>query len=82
MIPEKFWSEDRFPVVYENHHAKAVMVDMDSFRKVEMILDNLMHRESESEDNLLIVSGLLEKILGEVRTAAACDNWRYALDEL
>jgi len=38
MLAERFWSEDRFPVVYEDNHPKAVMVDMDivfipSFRR-------------------------------------------------
>jgi len=62
MSAEKFWSRSRFPVVYEQNEAKAVMVDMATFEKVEMILDNLMNRDPETEDSLLKSSGVLEKL--------------------
>lgn len=32
-ITEKFWSADHFPVVYESDEARAVIVDMESFKK-------------------------------------------------
>ncbi|MCP4112033.1 MAG: hypothetical protein GY749_41985 [Desulfobacteraceae bacterium] len=44
MMIEKLWSADLFPIVYENDKAKAVIVDMESFEKLEMILDNLVNR--------------------------------------
>lgn len=81
MIAEKFWSKGRFPVVYENNEAKAVMVDMESFEKVEIILDNLMNRETESEDSLLRSSGLLRKLVNEARNASPSRGWRTGLDE-
>jgi len=28
MIHEKFWSKERFPIVYKNDEAQAIMVDM------------------------------------------------------
>ncbi len=43
MIAEKFWSKNQFPIIYENNQPKALIVDMKSFEKIEMILDNLMN---------------------------------------
>ena len=82
MLAERFWSEDRFPVVYENNHPKAVMVDMDTFEKIGIILDNLMNRETEDEDRLLSSSGLLEKLVSEARETRPSKDWRKELDEL
>ena len=62
MLAERFWSEDRFPVVYEDNHPKAVMVDMETFEKIGMILDNLMNREAEAEDRLLSSSSAAKHI--------------------
>ncbi|MDM8551954.1 hypothetical protein QUF72_17855 [Desulfobacterales bacterium HSG2] len=82
MLIEKFWSKDRFPVVYEKNEAKAVIVDMATFEKVEMILDNLMNRETEAEDSLLRSSGLLKKLMSEARETPPSNDWRTELDEL
>ncbi len=82
MITEKFWSKERFPVVYENNMAKAVMVDMVSFEKIEMILDNLINRAPEEEDNILSTSGILKNMLNEARNTMPSENWRAELDEL
>ncbi len=82
MLIEKFWSGDRFPVVYENNEAKAVMVDMATFKKIGMILDNLMNRDTEAEDSLLESSDLLEKLVGEARETPPSNDWRGELDEL
>ncbi len=82
MFAEKFWSKDRFPVVYENDQAKAVMVDVESFDKIELILDNLMNRDTEKEDNLLAASELLNKLVSEAKKESPTDNWRTAIDEL
>ena len=82
MLAERFWSEDRFPVVYEDNHPKAVMVDMETFEKIGMILDNLMNREAEAEDRLLSSSGLLEKLMSEAWKTMPSQDWREELDEL
>ncbi len=82
MLTEKFWSRDRFPVVYQNSEAKAVIVDTGTFEKIGMILDNLMNRESDSEDSLLRASGLLEKLVNEARKTSPGSDWRAELDEL
>ncbi len=79
---EKFWSGDRFPVVYENNEAKAVIVDMATFKKIGMILDNLMNRDTEAEDSLLKLPYLLKKLVDEARKTPPTRDWRTELDEL
>ncbi len=58
------------------------MVDVESFEKIELILDNLMNRDGETEDDFLAASGLLEKLVTEARKASLSDDWRAELDEL
>ena len=82
MLAQKIWSKDRFPVVYEHDQAKAVLVDIGSFEKIEMILDNLLNRESEDEDHLLAASGLLQGLLKEAHTTLSSPTWSDELDEL
>ncbi|GAK60825.1 hypothetical protein U27_00723 [Candidatus Vecturithrix granuli] len=82
MLVQKFWSKERFPVVYEHNHAKAVIVDISSFEKIEMILDNLLNRDVEEEDRLLAASGLLEQLLNEARNTAPTQQWRTELNAL
>ncbi len=75
MIPEKFWSKNRFPIVYQDNEPKAVMVDMASFDKIELILDNLTRREAEPEDAFLAASGLLEKLVEEAKASPVSQDW-------
>ena len=82
MIAQKFWSKDRFPMVYEQDREKAVIVDIGSFEKIEMILDNLLNRDVEEEDRLLAASGLLEQLLDEARATTPAQRWRSELDAL
>lgn len=82
MITEKFWSKDRFPVLYQDNEPKAVVVDMASFDKIELILDNLMHREAEPEDALLAASGVLDRLLDEAKESAPSEDWVKELDAL
>ncbi|QTA80918.1 Uncharacterized protein dnl_32350 [Desulfonema limicola] len=82
MISERFWSKEHFPVVYENNTAKAVMVDIISFEKIEIILDNLMNRESETEDSILAASGMLKNLITQARNSRPSENWKAELNEL
>jgi len=81
MLAERFWSEDRFPVICEDNHPKAVM-DMETFEKIGMIPDNLMNRETEAEDRLPNSSGLLEKLVDEARKTPPTRDWRTEPDKL
>ncbi|MBN1450460.1 MAG: hypothetical protein JW963_05540 [Anaerolineales bacterium] len=82
MLAQRFWSKDRFPMVSEHHREKAVIVDISSFEKIEMILDNLLNRDIEEEDRLLAASGLLAQLLDEARVTAPTPSWRSELDAL
>ncbi len=50
MITENFWSINRFPILYENNVAKAVMVDIESYKKIGILLDSLMKQNPEIRD--------------------------------
>ena len=77
------WNLDQFPVVYEGDQPKAVLVDMDTFRQLEFVLDNLMNREPESEDAILSESSELRQFAKWVKiTAHASPHWEQELDEL
>jgi len=82
MLAQTFWAKERFPVVYEHERVKAVIVDIRSFEKIEMILDNLLNRDVEEEDRLLAASGLLEQLLDEARDTPPTQQWRTELNAL
>ena len=82
MIYEKFWARERFPVVYEKDEAKAIIVEMESFEKIEMILDNLINRDIEPEDGILAASALFQKIVSDAKKMEPVGDWRKALDEM
>lgn len=50
MITENFWSINRFPILYENNVPKAVMVDIESYKKIGTLLDSLMKQHPEIKD--------------------------------
>ncbi len=77
----QLWKLDRFPVLYEAGEAKAVLVDVASFAQIELILDNLFHRESEPEDALLTNSVALQQLLARSQQESPSANWRQELDE-
>jgi hypothetical protein len=78
----QLWKLDRFPVLYEAGEAKAVLVDIASFAQIELILDNLFHREPEPEDALLTQSGALQQLVARAQQEPPSANWRQELDEL
>ena len=82
MQTQKFWSTDRFPVVYQNNESIALMVDMESFEKIEIILDNLINRDSEAEDIFFLSSDILNKLINDSKSLPLSKNWRLELDEL
>ncbi len=69
-------------MVYEQDREKAVIVDIGSFEKIEMILDNLLNRVGEEEDRILAASGLLEQLIDEARETDPVQRWRSELDAL
>lgn len=82
MIYEKFWARERFPVVYEKDEAKAIIVDMESFEKIEMILDNLINRDLEPEDGILAASALFQEMVNKAKKIKPVGDWRKELNEI
>ena len=56
-------SQDKFPVVYDGDKPTAVMVDMETFHRLQFIFDNLLEREGEPEDAVISASEWLKQIL-------------------
>ncbi|OGO43462.1 MAG: hypothetical protein A2Z04_06425 [Chloroflexi bacterium RBG_16_57_9] len=82
MAETNFWTRDRFPIVYEGDEAKAVLVDMDSFAQIELIIENLLNREEESEDAILVASTVMKQLVAQARQEPASADWERELDEL
>lgn len=82
MMTTQFWKQERFPIVYEAGEAKAVLVDMASFTQIELILDNLFHREGEPEDALLAQSDALRQLVARAQQEMPSADWLRELDEL
>ena len=78
----QFWRQERFPIVYEAGEAKAVLVDMASFAQIELILDNLFHRDGEPEDALLAQAEALRQLVTRALQETPSTDWRQELDEL
>lgn len=82
MNTAQFWKQERFPMIYEAGEAKAVLVDIASFAQIELILDNLFHRDGEPEDALLAQSVALRQLVSRAQQETPSANWRQELDEL
>ncbi|OQX22233.1 MAG: hypothetical protein BWK80_31045 [Desulfobacteraceae bacterium IS3] len=70
MITENFWSINRFPILYENNIPKAVMVDIESYKKIGMILDSLMKQNPEIRDMISADSANINSDVKKVLMAA------------
>ena len=78
-----FWRAGRFPILYEHGQPKAVMVDLETFKRLELILDNLLNREPEPEDTLIAESAELKQLIAQVRTVATpMLDWKQVINEL
>lgn len=82
MNTTQFWKQEHFPMVYEGGEAKAVLVDIVSFAQIELILDNLFHRDGEPEDTLLAQSAALRQLVSRAQQESSSANWKQELDEL
>ncbi len=82
MLDVTFWKKDHFPVVYEGGEAKAVMVDVDSFAQIELVLENLLNRDLESEDAIFASSDILKRLVADAQNSPSVADWEASLDEL
>lgn len=76
------WSLERFPVLSEAGQIKAVMVDIASFARIQLILDNLLNRESEPEDAMLAASTTLKQLIASAQQRVPSSDWESELEEL
>ncbi len=82
MIAQRPWTRDRFPVLYEGNEPKAVLVDVETFAVMEMIMENLLYRDSEPEDAVLAASGILKRLAEQAQRETAVNDWEQELDDL
>ncbi len=82
MIGQQPWIRDRFPVLYEGNKPKAVLVDVESFALMETIMENLLNRDAEPEDAILVASGILQQLDNQTSSTTPSLDWEQELDEL
>jgi len=75
-----------FPMIFEEGKAKAVIMDMEKFRELELLVDNLINLRQEDEDALIKDSGVIEKLIARARkeaiTPSSGTNWVEEIDTL
>jgi hypothetical protein len=77
------WQADQFPILYEHGQPKAVVVDLQTFKRLELILDNLLNREPGPEDALVAESAELKQLIAQVQAVATpMPDWKQVIDEL
>lgn len=77
------WRVDQFPVLYEHGQPKAVVVDLETFERLDLILDNLLNREPEPEDDLIAGAAELKQLVAQVRAVAtSTPDWKQVINEL
>jgi hypothetical protein len=83
MTTTAVWNSKQFPTIYDGGKPTAVIVDLDSFEQIEIVMDNLLNRGPEPEDELIVQSDALRRLAEKVlATAEPADDWEKALDEL
>jgi len=78
-------SAAKFPMIIEHGKPKAVIVDIDNYREIELLVDNLINLREEDEDAILRDSDLLERLIAKAKEEARSRNhskWEDELDAL
>jgi len=75
-----------FPTIYERGKPKAFIVDIEKYRELEVLVDNLINLREEDEDSILEDSRLLDKLAAkakdELTAATRIPKWEDELDAL
>ena len=75
-----------FPVIIEKGKAKAVIMDMEKYRELDLFVDNLINLREEDEDAMIKDSGVIEKLIAKARAEAvkvsSDTNWVKEIDDL
>ncbi|MCP4361335.1 MAG: hypothetical protein GY796_25275 [Chloroflexi bacterium] len=83
MQPVKNLSQNQYPVIYEDGKETAVVIDIKSFRQIKLILDNLLNREQEPEDEIVAAaSALWQRMIREAETEDNASDWVTELHDL
>jgi hypothetical protein len=76
-------TQKHYPVIYEADQPTAVVVDIESFRQIEMILDNLLNRQGEPEDEVIAAaSALWQRAIAQADENGDSADWITELNEL
>ena len=79
----KTLSQHQYPVIYEHGKETAVVVDIDSFQKITLILDNLLNREQEPEDEIVAEAhALWQRMIQKAKTEDSASDWVTELYDL
>lgn len=82
-IPLPTFSERNYPMIYEGDEVTAVVVDIDSFRRIEIILDNLANRVGEPEDAIIAsASALWQQMIASAKQSDNKADWLTELYDL
>lgn len=73
-----------FPVIMEKGKPKAFVVDIQVFQLLQVMVDNLIHRDAEAEDALLAASETFQRLLAQVEAEeeTPSPHWREELHAL
>lgn len=83
MTTSALWNSKQFPSIYDGGKPTAVIVDIDSFEQIEIVMNNLVNRGTESEDEIIVQSEILRRLAEKVmNTAEPLSDWEKTLDEL
>ena len=83
MAENSLLAPDNFPVLYENGEPTAILVDIDTFRRLQFILDNWLNREAEPEDEIIAASDWLKNVLEELdKVSEPSVDWEKELDAM
>lgn len=69
-------------MLYEDGEPTAVLIDIETFRQLELLLDNLVNRGQEPEDKWLVESGFLARLIASSQNDKPVENWKDALYDL
>jgi hypothetical protein len=75
-----------FPTIFVKGRPRAVIVDIQKFRELELLVDNLINLRAEDEDALLLDSGMLETLVAKARAESRRSpehvDWEDQIDAL
>ncbi len=76
-------SQNQYPIIYEGGKETAVVIDIETFQQINLILENLLNREAEPEDELIAAThALWQRMIQQAKTAEPATDWVTELYDL